>query len=228
MTLTLSENLLLALRIIPTEFLNTLYMVALSTLFAFLIGLPLGIILTLTDKGGLKESRFLNQVLGSVVNIGRSIPFAILIIAIFPLTRLIVGTSIGTTASIVPLTIAAAFFMARVIEGALKEIDPPVIEAAVVMGSTTPQIVQKVFLPEALPTIINGVTLTAINLIGYSAMAGLVGGGGLGKVAIQYGYQRFNGFLMVITLVLLLALVECVQWLGGVLSKAVLHKRGRG
>jgi D-methionine transport system permease protein len=225
--MTLIENIQLGLKIVPTEFLNTLYMVFVSAFFAFLIGLPLGVILTLTDKGGLKENRSVNQSLGSIVNIGRSIPFAILIVAIFPFTRWIVGTSIGTTASIVPLTIAAAPFMARVVESALKEIDRSVIEAAVVMGSTTPQIVQKIFLPEALPSLINGVTLTVVNLIGYSAMAGLVGGGGLGKVAIQYGYQRFNGFLMIVTLLLLLALVEVVQWLGSVLSQAVVHKRGK-
>lgn len=222
------SSLQLALKIIPAEMLNTLYMVGFSLLFAFLIGLPLGIILTLTDKGGLKEKRAFNQVLGTVINIGRSIPFAILMVSIFPFTRWIVGTSIGTTAAIVPLTLAAAPFMARVIEAALKEIDPPVIEAALVMGSTTSQVVSKVFLPEGLPAIIRGVTLTAVNLIGYSAMAGLVGGGGLGKVAIQYGYQRFNGFLMLTTLILLLLLVEAVQWAGSALSKAVLHKRGVG
>jgi D-methionine transport system permease protein len=223
----LCDNLQLALRILPAEFLNTLYMVALSALFAFLIGLPLGVILRLTDKGGLKERPVLHQTLATVVNIGRSIPFAILIVAIFPITRFIVGTSIGTTASIVPLTLAAAPFMARVVEGALKEIAPPILDAAAVMGSSTWQIVRKVFLPEALPAIINGVTLTIVNLIGYSAMAGLVGGGGLGKVAIQYGYQRFNGFLMVITLVVLLALVELVQRVGSSISKKVLLRRGR-
>lgn len=223
----LADNLQLASKIIPIELLNTLYMVAASTFFAFLIGLPLGVILTLTDRGGLKESRYLNQSLGSIVNIGRSIPFAILIVAIFPFTRWIVGTSIGTTASIVPLTIAAAPFMARVVEGALKEVDKGMIEAAVVMGSTTRQIVQKIFLPEALPALISGVTLTIVNLIGYSAMAGLVGGGGLGKVAIQYGYQRFNGFLMVLTLLLLLALVETIQWLGSAVSKVIARKRGK-
>lgn len=222
-----SENLQLAQKLVPIELANTLYMVAVSTLFAILLGLPLGVILRLTDRGGLKEMPVLNQTLGTLVNIGRSIPFAILIVAIFPITRFIVGTSIGTTASIVPLTLAAAPFMARVVESALKGLDPQIIEAALVMGSSKRQIVQKVFLPEALPALIQGVTLTIVSLIGYSAMAGLVGGGGLGKVAIQYGYQRFNGFLMVVTLLLLLALVECVQWLGSALSKMVMHKRGR-
>ncbi|MCH9626258.1 MAG: D-methionine transport system permease protein MetI [Chlamydiales bacterium] len=225
--MTFCENLSLAWKIIPKEFLNTLYMVFVSTLLATLLGLPIGTALHLTGKAGLKPNRFINKLLGFCVNVLRAIPFAILIIAIFPFTRWIVGTSIGTTASIVPLTLAAAPLIARLVEAAFKEIEIPVIEAAVVMGSTTSQIVQKVFLPEALPGLINGVTLTVINLIGYSAMAGLVGGGGLGKVAIQYGYQRFNGFLMLVTLVLLLALVEITQWTGSSLSKAIGKKRGK-
>jgi D-methionine transport system permease protein len=225
--MTIMENVRLALRIVPIELLNTLYMVAVSAFFAFILGLPLGIILRLTDHGGLKEKPLFNQFLGTLINIGRSIPFAILIVAIFPITRFIVGTSIGTTASIVPLTLAATPLMARIVEGALKQIDPQMIDAAIVMGSTTSQIVQKIFLPEALPSLINGATLTVVNLIGYSAMAGLVGGGGLGKVAIQYGYQRFNGFLMILTLLLLLALVEGVQWIGSTLSKMILLKHGR-
>ena len=225
--MTLTENLDLFWRIVPVELLGTLYMVALSTFFALLFGLPLGILLRLTDVGGLAESPVLHKTLGTLVNIGRSIPFAILIIAIFPFTRLIVGTSIGTTAAIVPLTIAAIPFVARVIESALKEIDSALIEAAQVMGSTTSQVVGKVLLPEALPSIIQGITLTVVNLIGYSAMAGLVGGGGLGKVAIQYGYQRFNGFLMFTTLILLVILVEGVQTLGNALTKIILHRRGK-
>lgn len=225
--MTFLENLHLAWRIVPQEFLNTLYMVGASAFFAYLIGLPLGIVLTLTDKGGLKANRYFNQSLGMAVNIGRSIPFAILMVAIIPLTRWIVGTSIGTTASIVPLTLAAAPFVARIVEASLKQIDPHVIEAAVVMGSTTGQIVTKVYLPEGYPGLVRGAALTVVNLIGYSAMAGLVGGGGLGKVAIQYGYQRFNGFLMLVTLVLLVMLVECTQGFGNALERAILRKRGR-
>ncbi len=221
-----SSNLEFALRVIPKELFNTIYMVVVSGFFAFLLGLPMGMILTLTDRGGLKEHRVFNRILGMAVNIGRSIPFAILIVAIFPLTRFIVGTSIGTTASIVPLTIAAAPFLARVVESAFKELDPSIIEAAIVMGSTTRQVIWKIFLPESLPTLIRGTALMGVNLVGYSAMAGLVGGGGLGKVAIQYGYQRFNGFLMVVTLILLLILVELIQWVGNFLSRAVLRKRG--
>ncbi len=220
------KDLMLAWDLIPIEFVNTLYMVAVSTFFAFVIGLPIGVILRLTDRGGLKENRAIYQTLGVFVNIGRSIPFAILIVAIFPFTRFVVGTSIGTTASIVPLTIAAAPFLARVIESALRELDKSVTEAAIVMGSTTRQIVRKVWIPEALPAIVNGVTLTAVTLIGYSAMAGLVGGGGLGKVAIQYGYQRFNGFLMLVTLVVILLLVEVVQWIGSGIATAIMKKRG--
>jgi D-methionine transport system permease protein len=222
-----SQQLQLMLRVIPIEFLNTLYMVVLSTLCASLIALPLGIILTFTDNQGLRPAPLLNRLLGGGVNVVRSTPFAILIVTIFPFTRLLVGTSIGTTASIVPLTLVAAAFMARVIESSLNGVDRSVVEAALVMGSTETQIVRKVLLPEALPSIIEGITLTVVNLIGYSAMAGLVGGGGLGKVAIQYGYQRFNGLLMGVTLLLLLGIVWFVQWLGTRLSKAVLHRRGR-
>lgn len=219
-------NFELAWRLLPGALLDTLYMVSLSAFFALLIGLPLGIILRLTDRGGLKENKLVYQTLGTLVNIGRSVPFAILIVAIFPFTRFVVGTSIGTTASIVPLTIAAAPFLARVIESALKEIERPIIEAALVMGSSPAKIVRSVLLPEALPSIINGITLTIVNLIGYSAMAGLVGGGGLGKVAIQYGYQRFNGVLMLITLIVILLLVEIVQLIGTRLARAILKTRG--
>lgn len=222
------DNLQLAKKLIPKEFFNTLYMVGVAGFFSFLIGLPIGILLRLTDRGGLTENRLIYKTLGILVNIGRSIPFAILIVAIFPFTRWVVGTSIGTTASIVPLTIAATPFFARIVESALKEINKQIIEAAIVMGSTTRQIVQKIFIPETLPSLVNGMTLTLINLIGYSAMAGLVGGGGLGKVAIQYGYQRFNGFLMLLTLIILLLLVESMQWIGNSLSHAILKRRGEG
>ena len=225
--MTLCENIYLSLRLIPLEFLNTLYMVFASTFFAILIGLPLGIILTLTSRGGLKARRWLYQTLGIIVNIGRSIPFAILMIAIIPFTRLIVGTSIGTTAAIVPLSIAAAPFFARLVEAALSDIDAEMVDAALVMGSTTSQVVTKVLLPESLSSLVNGVTLTIVNLIGYSAMAGLVGGGGLGKVAIQYGYQRFNGFLMVETLIILLLLVEVIQWIGNGFAHHINKKRGK-
>jgi D-methionine transport system permease protein len=201
-------------------------MVFASAFFAVLIGLPLGVILAITDKGHIKEQPLLHKTLGAIVNIGRSVPFAILMVALIPFTRWIVGTSLGTAASIVPLTIAAAPFVARLIETSLKEVDRHILEAVIVMGSNTWQIIAKVLLPEALPSIVSGITLTVINLIGYSAMAGLVGGGGLGQVAIQYGYHRFNTFMMVATVALLIFLVQVVQWLGAYIVHSILKKRG--
>ncbi len=221
------ENLQLALTIVPPELWNTLYMVFVSALFATLLGTPLGIILAITSRGHLKENLPLHSILGTIVNIGRSFPFAILMIAIIPFTRLIVGTSLGTTASIVPLTIAAIPFFARVIEAALREVDKLIIEAALVMGSSTWQIIYKVLFPEALPTILLGMTTMIIHLIGYSAMAGTMGGGGLGKVAIQYGYQRFNVFLIVVTVVILIIIVQIVQWVGMKLVHHINRQRGR-
>jgi D-methionine transport system permease protein len=200
-------------------------MVFASTFFAVIIGLPLGVVLTLTSKGHVKEHIYFYKILEAVVNIGRSFPFAILMVALIPLTRFIVGTSLGTTASIIPLTLAAAPFVARLVESSLKEIDKQILEAALVMGSNAWQIVRKVLLPEALPSLVSAITLTMVNLIGYSAMAGLVGGGGLGQVAIQYGYQRFNGFIMGITVILLIVLVQAVQWAGTTISHSILHKR---
>lgn len=201
-------------------------MVLVSGLFAVLIGLPLGTLLLITAKDGLKPNSGFYACISTVVNIGRSIPFAILIVAIIPFTRLIVGTSIGTTATIVPLTIAAAPFFARLVESAFKEVDPNIVRTTALMGSTNWQIISKVLIPESLQSLVRGVTLMLNNLINYSAMAGLVGGGGLGKIAIQYGYQRFNGTLMLITLIVLLLLVEIVQWLGNGFEYAINRKRG--
>lgn len=223
----MSPNIDLALQLLPLQLWNTIYMVAVSTFFAVLIGLPIGVILTITDKGHIKENASLYKVLETIVNIGRSFPFAILMVALIPFTRWLVGTSLGTTASIVPLTVAAAPFVARLIETSLKEIDHHILEAAIVMGSNTWQIISKVLLQEALPSILSGITLTIVNLIGYSAMAGLVGGGGLGQVAIQYGYNRFNTFIMVVTVILLILLVQGVQWIGNVAVKSILRKRGK-
>ena len=219
------ENIQLAQQLLPLQFWNTIYMVFASAFFAILIGLPLGIILTITDKGGLKENVTLYKFLETIVNIGRSFPFAILMVALIPITRAIVGTSLGTTAAIVPLTIAAAPFLARLIETSLKGVDRHILEAVIVMGSNTWQIITKVLLPEALPSIVSAITLTIINLIGYSAMAGLVGGGGLGQVAIQYGYNRFNTFIMITTVILLIILVQCVQWVGAAIAKSIQKKR---
>lgn len=223
----MSENIDLALRLIPLQTWNTIYMVFTSTFFAVLIGLPLGVILTITDRGHIKENTKLYKVLETIVNIGRSFPFAILMVALIPVTRLIVGTSLGTTASIVPLTIAAAPFVARLIEASLKEVDRHLIEAATVMGSNSWQIITKVLLQEAAPSIVLVITLTVVSVIGYSAMAGLVGGGGLGQVAIQYGYNRFNTFIMIVTVILLIILVQLVQWIGGSIAKSIYKKRGK-
>ena len=221
------SNLELAFTLIPIELWNTLYMVFASALLSVAIGLPLGIILTVTDKGHLKECGSIHQVLGTIVNIGRSFPFAILMVALIPLTRFIVGSSLGTTASIVPLTIAATPFFARLAETSFKEIDKSLIETALVMGATPWQIICRVLIPEALPSMILGITTTLINLISYSTMAGTMGGGGLGKIAIQYGYQRFNTFLIVVTVVLLIIIVQIIQWGGNRLADRINRKRGR-
>src|SRR3990167_2471798 len=224
---TMHPNIDLALQLLPLQLWNTIYMVAVSTFFAVLLGLPIGIILTITGKGHIRAHAPLYKILGTLVNIGRSFPFAILMVALIPLTRWLIGTSLGTTAAIVPLTIAAAPFLARLIETSLREVDHHLLEAALVMGSNTQQIIRKVLLPEALPSILSGMTLTIVNLIGYSAMAGLVGGGGLGQVAIQYGYNRFNTFIMVVTVILLILLVQGVQWIGNAVAKSILRKRGK-
>lgn len=193
---------------------ETLWMVGVSVVLAVVGGLPLGVLLVITSPGNITENRQLYKVLSSVTNIGRSIPFIILLVAIIPFTRLLVGTSIGTAAAIVPLTIAAIPFVGRIVESALRDVDRGVVEAAQSMGASPWQIVVKVLLPEALQTLVLGVTITAVNLIGYSAMAGAIGGGGLGDLAIRYGYQRFRGDVMLMTVVVLVLLVEIVQALG--------------
>jgi D-methionine transport system permease protein len=207
---------------------QTLNMVFFSTLFSLLLGLPLGILLSVTSEeqqGGIIPHPVLNNVLGRIVNVLRSFPFIILMILLFPLSRLLIGTSIGTAATIVPLSIAAAPFVARVIESALKEVDPGVVQAARAMGSTNWQIVRKVLLPEAMPSLVSGITLTIINLIGYSAMAGAIGGGGLGDLAIRYGYQRFRGDIMFVSVVVILVLVEIIQVIGNKISANLMSKR---
>ena len=198
---------------------ETCYMVAASTIISTLIGLPLGVILTVTRKGHILENAPVNAVLGAIVNATRSTPFIILMVAIIPVTRLIVGSSIGTTAAIVPLTISAAPFIARIIESSLLEIDHGVIESAQAMGASPLQIISKVLLPEALHSIVLGITLAIISLIGYSAMAGALGGGGLGDLAIRYGYQRFRVDIMIATVVVLIAQVQIVQSFGNYISK---------
>lgn len=221
------SNLDLALQLLPAQFGNTLYMVFTAAFFSLIIGLPLGIILAITSKGRIKENSFIYKTLATVVNIGRSFPFAIFMVALIPFTRWLIGTSLGTTASIIPLALAAAPFLARLIETNLNEVDKHLIEAAIVMGSNARQIITKVLLPEALPSLVSSITLTLVNLIGYSAMAGLVGGGGLGQVAIQYGYNRFNTSIMLATVILLILLVQIIQWLGNMVTYAIVKKRGK-
>ncbi|MGL5290864.1 MAG: methionine ABC transporter permease [Vibrionaceae bacterium] len=204
---------------------QTLLMVAIAGFIGFLLGFPLGILLHLTKPDGLLQNKVLNFLLSTIINIGRSIPFIILLVVLIPLTRLIVGTSIGTTAAIVPLCIGAIPFIARLVEGALIEIPEGLIEAAQAMGASTFQIIMKVLLPEALPAIVHGATVTLVTLVGYSAMAGAVGGGGLGDVAIRYGYQRFDTTMMVITVVILVILVQLIQSIGDFFAKRVDHRR---
>ncbi|NLA07278.1 MAG: ABC transporter permease [Firmicutes bacterium] len=200
-------------------------MVGVSCGLAVVFGLPIGVILVITEKRHILENPCVNQVFQAVVNIGRSIPFVILMVAIMPFTRLLTGTSIGTTAAIVPLTIAAIPFVARMVETSLREVDPGVVEAAQAMGASPWEIIIKVLIPEAKPSLILGVTITAINLVGYSTMAGAIGGGGLGDLAVRYGYQRFRGDVMLATVVILVLLVQGVQVLGGALAKKAEHRR---
>lgn len=205
--------------------LDTLTMVSLGTVLATIIGLPLGILLATTAPNHILEQTLLHRVLGGLVNIGRSIPFIILMVAIIPFTRLVVGSSIGTTAAVVPLTVAAIPFVARLIDGAFKEVDAGVIEAAESMGASPPEIIFKVMIPEALPALILAVTLTAVNLVGYSAMAGAIGGGGLGDLAIRYGYQRFRGDIMLQTVVILVIVVQGIQMLGDRIAQKLHHRQ---
>ena len=203
---------------------ETLAMVGVSSSLAALMGVPLGILLVITDKGHILEHQLFNRVLGTIVNIGRSIPFIILLVAIIPFTRLVVGTSIGTPAAMVPLTVAAVPFVARLSETALREVDRGLIEAALAMGATPVQIVWKVLLPEAFPGLVAGLTITVVALVGYSAMAGAVGGGGLGDIGIRYGYQRFQPEMMLIVVLVLVAMVQGFQSLGDYLARR-LNKR---
>ena len=209
--------------VIPS-LLETLYMVVFSTIFSLVLGFPLGILLVITEKENIWEKPKFNQILNSVINILRSFPFLILMIVIFPLSTILVGKSIGTTATIVPLSVAAAPFVARIIESSLKEVDKGVIELSLSMGATTPQIISKVLIPEAMPSIILGVTLTIINIIGYSAMAGAIGGGGLGDLAIRYGHYRRETDVMIASVVIIVIMVQSIQYLGNTLSAKINKK----
>ena len=206
--------------------LQTLFMVFFSAAFSVILGLPLGVLMCVTDSVcNIMPMPVLNKVLNRIVDVLRSFPFLILMIILFPLSRLIIGTTIGTQATIVPLSIAAAPFVARIIETSLKGLDSGVIQAAKSMGSTNWQIITKVMLPECLPSLVDGFTLTVINLIGYSAMAGTVGGGGLGDLAIRFGYQRFRVDILFVSVVVILILVALIQMTGNMVSKALLKRR---
>ncbi len=198
---------------------ETLLMVILSTIFGYVFGLPLGILLYLTDENGLKQNKTLYRVLDIIVNIGRSIPFIILLILILPLTKLIVGKTYGTLATIVPLTVAAIPFIGRMVESSLKEVNKGVIEAGQSMGASTFQLIYKVLLKEARPSLINGITICLVTILGYSAMAGTVGGGGLGDIAIRYGYYRYQSDIMFITVIIIVLLVQIIQFIGNRLAK---------
>ena len=203
---------------------ETIYMVGVSTLFTLILGLPMGVLLVTTDREGLSPSPIFNQILGSIVNISRSLPFIILMVIVIPFTRWMVGTSIGTTAAIVPLSLAAIPFFARVAETGLREVDRGLVEAAQAMGCKNSQIIFKVLLPEALPSLILGTALTIISLIGYSAMAGAIGGGGLGDLAIRYGYQRYETDIMSATVVLLVVIVQGIQLIGNRLAQKLARR----
>ena len=204
---------------IPGAVLETLYVTLIATLFAFVIGLPLGVLLVVGDKNGiLPLPGWLMKVLNVIVNLLRSVPFIILIVVVFPLTRLIVGTTIGSVASIVPLVIAAFPFVARLVESSLREVNPNIIEAAQSMGATPFQIITKVMIPESIPSLISNATIAVTTILGYTAMSGAIGGGGLGNIAIIYGYQRYNYMVILIAVVLLIILVQVFQSVGTALS----------
>lgn len=205
---------------------QTLIMVFASTLFSVVLGTPLGIILCVTGENSIISPKpILNQIISRIVNVLRSFPFIILMVLLFPLSRIIIGTSIGTAATLVPLSIAAAPFVARIVETALNEVDSGLILAAKAMGSTKMQIIFKVLIPEALPSLVSGVTLTIINLIGYSAMAGAIGGGGLGDLAIRYGYQRNIPKVMIVSVIVILVLVELIQGIGTKITERIMKNR---
>ncbi len=203
---------------------DTVYMTVVSTLFGYILGLPLGIALTLTDKNGLRQKRTIYKTLDVIINITRSVPFLILLIVVMPLTKLLVGKSYGSTATIVPLTLAAAPLIGRMVESSLKEVNKGVIEAAVSMGAKTKTIVFKVLIGEARTSLLVGVTIVLGTVLGYSAMAGVVGGGGLGDIAIRYGYYRYDTPVMLVTLVFIVAIVQLMQVVGTLLAKRMDHR----
>ncbi|MFD1172913.1 methionine ABC transporter permease [Oceanobacillus picturae] len=200
---------------------QTIVMVAVALFFSMIIGLVLGIVLVVTRKGHLWENKYIFTVLNAIVNVFRSIPFIILMVAVIPFTRLVVGTSIGTAAAIVPMVLFAGPYIARLIENSLLEVDPGVMEAAQSMGATPWQIIIRFLIPEALSSLVLGATIATIGLVGASAMAGAVGGGGLGDLAITFGYQRFDTMVMLITVGILVVMVQGLQSTGNILSKKI-------
>ncbi len=215
------DNLMDKLPQLAQATLETAYMTGFSLLFSTLLGLPMGILLVLSDKGGLMPNRLLNSVLGTIINVFRSIPFMILLILLIPVSRLVVGTAIGWQAATVSLVIAAAPFVARLIETALREVDRGVIEAAQAMGASNWQIIYKVLLPESLPAIISGITVAAVTIVGYTAMAGAIGGGGLGHMAIRYGYQGYQPDITAAVTIILVVMVQLLQSFGDWLTRRV-------
>lgn len=205
--------------------LETLSMTFFSTFFALLTGFPLGVLLNVTNKFGIAPKPVFNLVLSRIIDVLRSFPFVILMIVLLPFTRFVLGTAIGTTATIIPLSIAAMPFVARLTETSISEVDPGMIQAARAMGSTNWQIIYKVLIPEALPSVVSGITLTIITLISYSAMAGTLGGGGLGDLAIRYGYQRFRTGIMIAAVIVIIVMVALIQFLGTKIANKMLSKR---
>lgn len=203
---------------------ETIYMTFFSTLFAYILGLPLGVLLVVTEKGHIMENQPFNSVLGTIINILRSVPFLILMIAVIPLTRFVMGTTIGSTATIMPLVIAAFPYVARTVESSLKEVDRGVIEAAQSMGATKLQIIYKVILPEALPSLINSAAIATTTILSYSAMSGAIGGGGLGALAINYGYYRYKTDVLLVAVVMLVVLVQVIQMIGTRFARTMDHR----
>ena len=205
--------------------LETLYMTLASTLMAYVLGLPLGVLLVVCDEKGIMPCKPLQRILDVIVNITRSIPFLILMIAVIPFTRAVVGTSIGSSATVVSLVLAAAPFVGRMVESSIREVDSGVIEAAQSMGATPFQIITRVMIPEALPSLVNGAAIATTTILGYSAMAGALGGGGLGTIAISYGYNRYRSDVMVVTIILLVIIVQFLQWIGTGLANRLDKKK---
>lgn len=217
------SNDLVKLLLIGTE--ETLYMVLLSSIVAFLMGVPIGVLLVVTDKGGIFPLYKINKIAGFLINVIRSTPEMILIIILLPLSKLIVGTTLGANAAIVSISIGSAPFIARIIENSLKEVEFGKIEAAESMGATPLEIIKKVLLPEALPSIVRGITIAVIGIIGFTAIAGAIGAGGLGSLAIRFGYQRFRTDVLIWTVIILVIIVQLIQWIGEFIAKSINKKR---